>query len=150
MPQYLDGRTSQNASYNGSINIPTSEDYQLFGTLGLNVSEANPTAIIRVQFDGIITFSLSGSPGSFTNLLEIKIVRGTDPNLPPVFRGIKTLTANGAEGTPQEYSFTASDYNVPKGSGFLLYTAFVRNVTGFVEAEVMRIGPESFNASAIG
>ncbi|MBT2603938.1 hypothetical protein J7E55_13095 [Bacillus sp. ISL-53] len=150
MPQYLDGMTSQNASYANTINIPTTPAYQIFGQLGLNVSEANPTAIIRVEFDGIITFKLNPASSNFANRLEIKIVRGTDPNLPPVFTGIKTLVLNGSEFGPQEYAFSASDYNVPKGSGFLLYTAFVRNITGSSESDVTRVGPESFNALAIG
>ncbi|WP_260288694.1 hypothetical protein [Peribacillus aracenensis] len=150
MPQFLDGITSQNASYANSINIPTLSAYQLFGHVGLDVSEANPTAVIRVQFDGIITLKLNPASSNFTNRVEIKIVRGTDPNLNTIFTGISTLILNSSELGAQEYAFSASDYNVPKGSGFLVYTAFVRNITGSSESDVTRVGPESFNALAIG
>ncbi|MED4636119.1 hypothetical protein P9443_25000, partial [Peribacillus frigoritolerans] len=150
MPEFFDGRTSQNASYANSINIPTSSAYQLFGQVGINVSEANPTSIIRVQFDGIITLKVNPAANVFENSVEIKIVRGTNPNANTIFTGIKTIVLNGSEAGPQEYAFSASDYNVPKGSGFLVYTAFVRNITGSVDTDVTRVGPESFNASAIG
>ncbi|QNK46471.1 hypothetical protein H7F28_13880 [Brevibacterium sp. PAMC23299] len=114
-------------------------------------SEANPTAIIRVQFDAIITLKLNLAASNFLNQVEkINIVRGTDPNINIIFDGISTLISNGSELGGQEYSFSASDYNVPKGSGFLIYTAFVRNITGTSEADVTRVGPESFNVLAIG
>lgn len=149
MSQFLDGRTSQNASYANSINIPTTSDYVLFGIVGLNVGEASPTAIIRVQFDGIISFQVNAGASGFANKLEIKIVRGSNPNSTAVFTGIKTLVLNGSELGAEEYAFSASDYNVPKGSGFLTYSVYVRNITA-TDSDVRRVGPESFNASAIG
>ncbi|WP_418027011.1 hypothetical protein [Paenibacillus sp. JJ1722] len=147
----LDGRTSQNASTTNSINVPTSAAYQLFGQVGLDISQASASFPIRVQFDGIITFRLDLVPTALFNLVEIKIVRGTNPTDPVVFSGTKTLFPNGTEGTPQEYSFAASDYNVPIGTGFVVYTVFARNITvGGDPTDVVRIGPESFNALALG
>lgn len=147
----LDGRTSQNASTTNSINVPTSAAYQLFGQVGLDISQANASFPIRVQFEGMITFRLSLTPDVAINTLEIRIVRGTNPTDPVVFSGIKTLAVNGTENTPQEYSFAASDYNVPIGTGFVVYTVFARNITvGGDPTDVFRIGPESFNALALG
>jgi hypothetical protein len=51
----LDGRTSQNASYANSIGVATSSSFQTFGSVGLNISQADANTIIRVQFDGVIT-----------------------------------------------------------------------------------------------
>jgi hypothetical protein len=51
----LDGRTSQNASYANSIGVATSSSFQTFGSVGLNLSQADANTIIRVQFDGVIT-----------------------------------------------------------------------------------------------
>ncbi|UMZ35916.1 hypothetical protein [Priestia megaterium] len=149
-PIFLDARTSQNASTANSINVPTTNAYVLWGQVGLTVTAANPSIPMRVQFDGTITLRLSSSASNFTNLVEVKIVRGTDPNAAAVFSGIKTLTFNGSELGPQEYTFGASDYNPPKGSGLLVYSAFVKNITGSSESDVRRVGPESFNACAFG
>ncbi|MGG4018614.1 hypothetical protein ABEV70_25610 [Priestia megaterium] len=149
-PIFLDGRTSQNASNANGINVPTTASDVLWAQVGLTVTAADASQPIRVQFDGIITFKLNPAAGNVTNLLEIKVVRGTSPLAGQVFRGIKTLSANGSEFGPQEYTFAASDYNPPKGSGLLVYSVFVRNITGNSESDVVRVGPESFNATAIG
>ncbi|MGW5891849.1 hypothetical protein [Priestia megaterium] len=149
-PIFLDGRTSQNASVSGGINIATTSSYVLWGQVGLTVTAADPSQPIRVQLDGIITFKLNPGAVNVANLVEIKVVRGTDPNAAAVFRGIATLVLNGSEEGPQEYTFGASDYNPPKGSGLLVYSVFVKNITGNSEADVVRVGPESFNALAIG
>lgn len=149
-PILLDGRTSQNASYANSINIPTTASYQLFAQVGLNVTAADPSTPIRVQFEGIVTFKLFPQAAHGVNTMEIIIVRGTDPNTNQVFSGIQTLVLNGNENGPQEYTFAASDYDPPIGSGLLVYTGFVRNITGSDEESVTRVGPESFDALAIG
>jgi hypothetical protein len=149
-PTFLDGRTSQNASSLNSILVPTTSNYVLFGQVGLTVTEANPSIPMRVQFDGIITLKLTTGASNFQNQVEIKAVRGTDPNAAAVFSGIKTILLNGEEFGPQEYSFAASDFNPPIGSGLLVYSVFVRNITGSSEADVTRVGPESFNSIAIG
>jgi hypothetical protein len=96
------------------------------------------------------TLRLSVAAVNFTNLIEIKIVRGTDPNNPAIFNGIKTIVLNSEELGPQEYTLGASDYNPPKGTGLLVYSVFIRNATGNSESDVKRVGPESFNAIALG
>ncbi|MED3831514.1 hypothetical protein P4575_27370, partial [Priestia megaterium] len=149
-PTFLDGRTSQNASTANSINIPTTPNYVLWAILGLTVTAANPGIPIRVQFDGTTTLKLNPGASNVINRIEIKVVRGTDPNDPAIFSGIKTLVLNGDEQGAQEYTFSGSDYNPPQGSGLLVYSVFVRNITGSAEGDVKRVGPESFNASAIG
>ncbi|PGX77758.1 hypothetical protein [Priestia megaterium] len=149
-PIFLDGRTSQNASTANSINVATTNSYVLWAQVGLNVSAANASIPLRVQFDGITTLKLNSAATNNTNLIEIKVVRGTDPNATAVYSGIKTLVLNGSENGPQEYTFGASDYNPPKGNGLLVYSVFVKNITGSNESDVKRVGPESFNALAIG
>lgn len=149
-PIFLDARTSQNASTAFSINVPTTNGYVMFAQVGLNVGPANPSIPIRVQYEGIATFQLAQTPSHTVNLIEIKVVRGTDPTATAVFSGIKTLVVNGSENGPQEYAFAASDYNPPKGNGLLIYTGFIRNITGSNESDVARVGPESFDATAFG
>jgi len=149
-PIFLDARTSQNASHANSINVPTTPSYVAFAQVGLNVTGANPSIPLRVQFQGIATFKLSPTAFNNTNLIEIIIVRGTNPNANQIFSGIKTMVLNGSENGPQEYSFAASDYNPPIGSGLLVYTGFIRNITGNHESDVNRVGPESFDATAFG
>ncbi|MEJ9315095.1 hypothetical protein P4655_27530 [Priestia megaterium] len=149
-PIFLDGRTSQNASTANSISIPTTNAYVLWAQVGLNVSVASTSTPIRVPFDGITTFKLNPAATNLTNRLEIIVVRGTNPSAGQIFSGIKTLVVNGSEQGPQEYTFTATDYNPPKGSGLLVYSVFVRNITGSSESDVVRVGPESFNAFAVG
>ncbi|MCM3187041.1 hypothetical protein [Priestia megaterium] len=150
MSLYLDGRTSQNASILNSIAIPTTSSYVLWGVVGLDVGAANPLlGPIRVQFDGTITFGLSPGAINPINTLEIKVVRGNDPNVPSIYTLTKSLTTINA-GIPEVFTFTGSDYNPPQESGFLIYSVFIRNITGASESDVIRRGPESFNASAIG
>ncbi|MEM5003273.1 hypothetical protein [Priestia megaterium] len=147
--RYLDGRTSQNASKANSINVPTSASQVLWGQVGLDVSSANPSLPIRVQFDGTISLKLSPAPVSAVNTVEVRVVRGTNATDPIVYTVQKILFA-ATSGYPDVLTFSGSDYNVPKGSGFVIYTAFVRNITGSSESDVVRVGPESFNVSAIG
>ncbi|WP_341285660.1 hypothetical protein [Priestia megaterium] len=149
-PIFLDARTSQNASVPNGINVATTASYVLWAQVGLTVTAADPSIPIRVEFNGIITLKLNPSASNFTNLIEIIVVRGTDPNSTPIYSGVETLVLNGSEFGPQEYTFAASDYDPPKGSGLLVYSVFVRNVTGNSESDVVRVGPESFNAIALG
>jgi len=147
---FLDARTSTNATTANSINVPTTNGYVLYAQVGLNVSPADISLPIRVEFNGMTTLKLSQGATNFSNLIEVKIVRGTDPNNAAVFSGIATIVGNGAELGPLEYTFGASDYNPPKGNGLLVYSGFIRNVTGSSESDVTRVGPETFNAIAIG
>ncbi|TPF14151.1 hypothetical protein [Priestia megaterium] len=149
MGTFLDGRTSQNASKAGSINVPTSASQVLWGQVGLDVSSANPSLPIRVQFDGTITLKLNFGFINLINAIEIRIVRGTSASDPVVYTDQKTLASVDA-GISESLTFSGSDYNPPKGSGFLIYTVFVRNITGSSESDVIRVGPENFNVIAIG
>lgn len=149
MGLYLDGRTSQGASQANTINAPTTAAYALWGQVGLDVGVANPSLPIRVQFTGTIALRLTPAPANALNRIEIKVVRGFNSTDPVAYTATKTLTSADA-GISEPFTFTGSDYNVPKGSGFLVYTVFVRNLTGNNESDVVRVGPESFNVSAIG
>ncbi|WP_341285065.1 hypothetical protein [Priestia megaterium] len=148
-PIFLDGRTSQNASIANSINVPTTAAYALWGQVGLNVSAANPSLPIRVQFSGTIDLKLNPAHVLPSNTVEVKVVRGSVSTDPVVFTAVKTLTADQANKS-ELLTFVGSDYNVPKGNGSLIYTVFVRNITGSNESDVRRVGPESFNVLAIG
>ncbi|WP_456363501.1 hypothetical protein [Priestia aryabhattai] len=145
----LDGRTSQGASIANSTSVPTTSSNVLWGQVGLEVGAASPSFPIRVQFTGTIALKLALNPVNPQNTVEIKVVRGFNANDPVVYTARKTLTVAN-EGISDLLTFTGLDYNVPKGSGFLVYTVFVRNITGSNESDVTRVGPESFNVLAIG
>ncbi|UKS27630.1 hypothetical protein LOZ80_01385 [Paenibacillus sp. HWE-109] len=139
MTTFLDARTSQNASFNNSIAIPilAINTPVLVGQVGLETGLA--TSLMRVQFNGITTIQLPLLPVATT--ITISIVRGTLPTDPTVFGVSESL--NLALLGPQSIVFSGSDYNVPLTS-FLIYTMFVScSVLGTI-----RVGPESFNATA--
>ncbi|WHY18180.1 hypothetical protein QNH28_22210 [Paenibacillus sp. G2S3] len=135
MGTYLDGRTSQNASYANSIAIPITllNTPQLFGQVGL-ISEGvttNPRVILK----GTISLQL---PLAFLGI-TITIVRGTLPTDPLVYSA--TSTFNLSVLAPQVITFSADDFN-PSVTPQLTYTAFVSsNLLGTI-----RVGPESFDA----
>ncbi|MDT2047357.1 hypothetical protein NIZ91_07630 [Bacillus sp. 1780r2a1] len=81
----------------------------------------------------------------------MKIVVGGGVNATDsiVCSGRKTLTT-AYEGISEAFTFTGSDYNVPKGDGFLIYTVFVRNITGSSESDVVRVELEGFNVIGAG
>jgi hypothetical protein len=142
MSRFLDARTSQNASYGGSIstvlppNTPTS-----IGVVGLNVTGA--TGVIRVIFNGIAGIDLPDTPPPDGSVIVMAVVRGTtlvqsalvgDVFIPllPTDTGLKVL------------NLTISDYNVPyPASNQLVYSLAVFSSVGGT-----RVGPESFNAEA--
>jgi hypothetical protein len=132
---YLDGRTSQNASYANSIAIPITllNTPQLFGQVGL-LSEGvttNPRVILKGTISLQLPLALIG--------ITITIVRGTLPTDPLVYSA--TSTFNLSVLAPQVITFSADDFNPPV-TPQLTYTAFVSsNLLGTV-----RVGPESFDA----
>lgn len=140
MTQFLDARTSQNASYANSISIPVLVDTQgLFAQIGLNVQAA--TGPIRVQLSGTASIQLPLLPVA-TDIV-ITIVRGTTTASPLIFSLRESL--NTAILGAQLFSFTASDFNVPEPvSGPLIYTAFI--TASAIGAT--RVGPESFSGTA--
>ncbi|MED1863821.1 hypothetical protein P4V41_10190 [Fictibacillus nanhaiensis] len=138
MTQFLDLRTSQNASYANSIAIPilVVNAPQLVGQIGLNTENAGPN--LRVDLQGTIALQLPLALLGIT----ITVVRGTLPTDETVFSATQTFNLDVL--APQIISFNASDYNAPAGPQ-QIYTMFVSsNLLGTV-----RIGPESFTGTAI-
>lgn len=135
MGTYLDGRTSQNASYANSIAIPITllNTPELFGQVGL-ISEGvttNPRVILKGTISLQLPLALLG--------ITITIVRGTLPTDPLVYSA--TSTFNLSVLAPQVITFSADDFNPPV-TPQLTYTAFVSsNLLGTI-----RVGPESFDA----
>jgi len=134
----LDARTSQNASYANSINIPVSTTPQLFAQLTLTTTGA--TQNLRTQITGTVAVQLPLVP--LVTSVTITIVRGTTPSdlVISSVRGVLDTSIIG----PQVLSFTASDFNVPiPDNNRVVYTAFISaSALGTV-----RVGPESFNAT---
>ena len=134
MSIFLDYRSSQNASYAGSIAIPilVVDAPQLFGQIGL-ITEGvglNP----RVDLKGTISVTLPLALVGIT----ITIVRGTLPTDPLVYSATSTFDLSVL--APQIITFSAADFNPPI-TPQLTYTAFVSS--GLLGT--IRVGPENFN-----
>ncbi|WP_211747713.1 hypothetical protein [Paenibacillus sp. Marseille-Q4541] len=134
MTQFIDSRTSQNASFANSISIPITviNTPQLFGQIGLLTAGTGTNP--RVVFSGTISVQV---PLALVGL-TVTIVRGTVPTDPVVYSATSTFSLSVL--APQIINFTATDFNPPI-TPQLTYTAFVSsNLLGTV-----RVGPESFN-----
>ncbi|MEK4516407.1 hypothetical protein NSS64_14080 [Paenibacillus sp. FSL H8-0122] len=134
MGTYVDGRTSQNASFANSIAIPilVINTPQLFGQIGLITAGvgANPRVILKGTISLQLPLALLG--------ITVTIVRGTLPTDPLVYSA--TSTFNLSVLAPQVITFSADDF-LPTITPQLTYTAFVSsNLLGTV-----RVGPESFD-----
>ncbi|NWL89121.1 MULTISPECIES: hypothetical protein [unclassified Paenibacillus] len=139
MGRFLDQQVSQNSSTTGSIGIILVDSSpMLFGTLGLDVSEAGPN--LRIQFTALVT--ISGIISEETPI-TIDIFRGTGPDavliyslteLLPMGTVLKAVIADGVDYTPPN-------------SGFLIYQAFVSKGDAPTQFPARR-GPESFSAAA--
>jgi hypothetical protein len=134
----LDARTSQNASYANSINIPVSTTPQLFAQLTLNTTGA--TQNLRTQMSGTVTIQLPLLP--LATSITVTIVRGTTPS-DLIIYSVREVLDTAITG-PQVLSFTASDFNVPiTANNRVVYTVFINaSAVG-----TTRVGPESFNAT---
>ncbi|WFR65299.1 hypothetical protein P9222_15875 [Paenibacillus amylolyticus] len=135
MSQFIDARTSQNASLAGSIAIPilVINTPQLFGQIGL-IPSATIGTNPRVQFKGTVSVQLPLALVGIT----ITIVRGTVPTDPVIYSATSTFSLSVL--APQIITFSADDYNPPL-TPQLTYTAFVSsNLLGSV-----RVGPENFD-----
>ncbi|MRN55231.1 hypothetical protein [Paenibacillus monticola] len=134
MGTYLDARTSQNASYAGSIAIPilVVDTPQLFGQIGL-ITEGvttNPRVLLKGTISVTLPLALAG--------ITITIVRGTLPTDPLVYSATSTFDLSVL--APQVITFSAADF-LPPITPQLTYTAFVAsNILGTI-----RVGPESFD-----
>jgi hypothetical protein len=134
MGTFIDGRTSQNASFANSILIPITalNTPQLFGQIGLNTLGA--TGTLRVQLKGTLSVQLPLALVGIT----ITIVRGTLPTDPLIYSATSTFSLSVV--APQVITFSADDFNPPI-TPQLTYTAFVSsNLLGTI-----RVGPENFD-----
>ncbi|MFX3646125.1 MAG: hypothetical protein ACE3K2_01460 [Paenibacillus sp.] len=136
MSQFLDARTSQNASLANSIAIPilVINTPQLFGQIGLQTegAGANP----RVQFKGTVAVQLPLALVGVT----ITIVRGTLATDPVIYSATSTFSLSVL--APQIITFSADDFNPPI-TPQLTYTAFISsNLLGTI-----RVGPENFDGA---
>ncbi|WP_440111002.1 hypothetical protein [Paenibacillus sp. QZ-Y1] len=136
MSQFLDARTSQNASFANSIAVPilVINTPQLFGQIGLLTegAGANP----RVQLKGTVSVQLPLALVGIT----ITIVRGTLPTDPLIYSATSTFSLSVL--APQVITFSANDFNPPI-TPQLTYTAFVSsNLLGTI-----RVGPENFDGA---
>ncbi|MFC0189793.1 hypothetical protein ACFFJY_15915 [Fictibacillus aquaticus] len=138
MAQFLDLRTSQNASYANSIAIPilVVDTPQLVGQVGLNTGNAG--ANIRVELQGTIAVQLPLALVSIT----ISVVRGTLPTDPEIFSASQSFSLEVL--APQVISFNASDFD-PPAADQLTYTMFVSSSL----LGTIRVGPESFSGIAV-
>lgn len=141
MPQFLDARTSQNASFGNSISLPLPANTPVaIGQVGLNVIDAGGN--IRVQFSGIAELAFPDIP-PFDSVIVLSIVRGEETS--PVAYAIYSVSVTEANpNAVQVINITASDYDVPiPPSTELVYTLYL-----FCTADATRVGIESFNAAA--
>ncbi|MFK0523488.1 hypothetical protein ACINKY_14865 [Paenibacillus illinoisensis] len=137
MSQFIDARTSQNASLANSIAVPilVVNTPQLFGQIGL-ITTAGMGANPRVQMKGTVSVQLPLALVGIT----ITVVRGTAPTDPIVYSA--TSTFNLSVLAPQVITFSADDYNPPVLPQ-LTYTAFISsNLLGTI-----RVGPENFDGA---
>ncbi|MEK4437270.1 MULTISPECIES: hypothetical protein [Paenibacillus] len=137
MSQFIDARTSQNASLANSIAVPilVVNTPQLFGQIGL-ITTAGMGANPRVQMKGTVSIQLPLALVGIT----ITVVRGTAPTDPIVYSA--TSTFNLSVLAPQVITFSADDYNPPVLPQ-LTYTAFISsNLLGTI-----RVGPENFDGA---
>ncbi|WP_413407854.1 hypothetical protein [Paenibacillus amylolyticus] len=135
MSQFIDARTSQNASLANSIAIPilVINTPQLFGQIGL-VTGGSIGANPRVQFKGTVSVQLPLALAGIT----ITIVRGTLATDPVIYSVTSTFSLSVL--APQIITFSADDFNPPI-TPQLTYTAFVSsNLLGTI-----RVGPENFD-----
>ena len=138
MATFIDGRTSQNASFAGSIAVPilVINTPQVFGQIGLVTQGATGTP--RVQLKGTVSVSLPLALVGVT----ITIVRGTLPTDPLVYSATSTFSLSVL--APQVITFSADDFNPPI-TPQLTYTAFIAsNLLGTI-----RVGPENFDGILI-
>lgn len=138
MAQFLDARTSQNASYANSIAVPilVVDTPQLAGRIGLSTLNAGPN--IRVTFQGTIAVQVPLALVGIT----ITVVRGTLPTDEVVFSATQTFDLSVL--APQIISFSGADFDPPAGNQ-LTYTMFISsNLLGTI-----RVGPETFSGIAV-
>jgi hypothetical protein len=138
---YFDLRTSQNASYSNSINIPilVANAPQLIGRIGLSTVGAG--ANIRVLLQGLISLQLPLLPVITT--VTLRIVRGNTPDSPLVFSSSQNMNLNITG--PQTFTINALDFNPPNPGIQLTYSMYAEvSLIG-----VVRVGPENFSGFSV-
>jgi hypothetical protein len=138
LAQFLDLRTSQNASYANSIAIPilVVDTPQLVGQIGLDTQNAGEN--IRVNFEGTIALQLPLALVAIT----LTVVRGTLPTDEVVFSAAQSFNLEVI--APQVITFSGADYNPPDADQ-LTYSLFVSSSL----LGTIRVGPESFSGTAV-
>lgn len=134
----IDARTSQNASFSGSIAIPilAINTPQLVGQIGLVT--AGVTTNPRVQLEGTVAVQLPLLP--VTTTVTVTIVRGTLITDPVIYSAAQSLNLDIVG--PQILTAVASDFQPPI-TPQLTYTLFISvSVLGTI-----RTGPESLNGA---
>lgn len=134
----IDARTSQNASFSGSIAIPilAVNTPQLIGQIGLVTAGvgSNP----RVQLEATVAIQLPILPVTTTAI--VTIVRGTQITDPIIYSASQSLNLDIVG--PQILTAVASDFQPPL-TAQLTYTLFISvSVLGTI-----RTGPESLNGT---
>lgn len=145
MSQFLDFRTTQNASYANSISIPITvlNEPQFLGQLGLDVTGASGT--IRVGLSGTVAVQVPALP--VTSSITLTVVEGitSNPQQGVVFSVTEVFGVSVLG--PQVLSFNGTRFNppTPPPGQNLVYSLFITaNALG-----ATRVGPESFSAFAV-
>ncbi|MFI2855984.1 hypothetical protein ACH6EH_02465 [Paenibacillus sp. JSM ZJ436] len=135
--QFLDSKTSQNASYANSIAIPLSiiGVPQLIAQQTLDLS-AGGAGLTRVEFSGVLAVQLPLLPVATT--VTVFVTRGLTPSDTIVFSAARSLDLSILG--PQLIAFSGSDFNAPNTTA-AAYSVFVSTTA----LGVTRVGPESFN-----
>lgn len=134
----IDARTSQNASFSGSIAIPilAVNTPQLIGQIGLVTAGAGSNP--RVQLEATVAIQLPILPVTTTAI--VTIVRGTQITDPIIYSASQSLNLDIVG--PQILTAVASDFQPPL-TAQLTYTLFISvSVLGTI-----RTGPESLNGT---
>ncbi|WP_334075756.1 MULTISPECIES: hypothetical protein [Paenibacillus] len=141
MPNFLvDSQLSQNASFANAISEPASTTPALFGTLGLDTSEAGPN--LRVHFSATVTLSATIAILVPVTITINRVIGGVSTT---VYTATKTLPVGTLLLTTDV--ITISGIDIPPAADFISYRAFVSIPAGLAVIP-NRVGPESFQAVA--
>ncbi|WP_334075755.1 MULTISPECIES: hypothetical protein [Paenibacillus] len=135
--QFLDAKVAVNST--GGTAVTTTP--AIFGTLGLDTSDAGPD--LEIQFSAMVTISVaSAAPTDVTITINRISSLGTVP-IYTVTEGFPNITAEGGQFA---FTITGADYQPPNPDGFLIYQAVVS--VDSTTATPTRVGPESLIAAA--
>ncbi|SFS68180.1 hypothetical protein [Paenibacillus sp. BC26] len=136
----LDSKTSQNASYANSINVPilviNTPNLIAQQTLDLSAGVAGQT---RVEFTGVAAVQLPLIP--LLTTVTVFVTRGLTAGDVNVFSAASNLSLSVLG--PQLISFSGSDFNAPNIAN-QAYSVWIQTSA----VGTIRVGPESFNFTA--